>query len=76
MLLAAEAARPSADFGPVDFFAFRLLESILACVDMVILIPNLKMKRAHKSAPTVEKISVELPDPNHGFWILLILFGI
>ena len=35
MLLAAELARPSAVLGPVDFFAFCLLASIWACVDMV-----------------------------------------
>jgi len=45
-------------------------------VDTDILIRNLKLKERRKSTPPIEKISVEVANPNHGFWLLLILFGI
>ena len=60
MLLAAELARPSAVLGPVDCFAFCRFASIWACVDIAILIPDLKLKEGHKSTPPIEKIAAEV----------------
>ncbi len=56
VLLAADFARPSAVLGPVDFFAFCLLASIWACVDMgasILFCLEIK-KEAHGAPPDVE----------------------